>query len=272
MQSCKICCLYSGSKGNCTFISAGGANILIDAGKSCKALCAALADIGVGIDSIDAIFVTHEHNDHISALRTLSHKRHIPIHILLSSASAAFRGLQDERLCNCLVLYRGQSFEADVKGLHVKAFPTSHDSCGSVGYRLTYRGEDGEEISVACCTDTGYVTDEMRENLTGCRAVVLESNHDPEMLAAGPYPYELKCRIRSRCGHLSNAECASLAGQLSESGTEHVMLAHLSEENNLPSLAYNEVFSAIAREDFDLRVAKQDEAVWLIGQQSSTKT
>lgn len=266
MQNCKICCLYSGSKGNCTFISAGGANILIDAGKSCKALCASLAGIGVGLDQIDAIFITHEHNDHISALRTLSHKCRIPIHILLGSATAAFRGLQDERLCNCLVLYRGQSFETDIKGLHVKAFPTSHDSCGAVGYRLSFKGDGGEEISIACATDTGFVTDAMRENLTGCHAVVVEANHDPHMLAAGPYPYELKCRIRSKRGHLSNAECAEIASELCENGTEHIMLAHLSEENNLPELAYNEVFSAIAREGFDLKVAKQDEAVWLVGE------
>ena len=96
--------------------------------------------------------------------------------------------------------------------------------------------------------------------------MVIESNHDLQMLAEGPYPYELKQRIRSKHGHLSNTDCATLASELYESGTEHIMLAHLSEENNLPELAFNEVFTAIANESFDLKVARQDEPVWLVGQ------
>ena len=265
MQNCKICCLYSGSKGNSTFVSAGGAKILIDAGRSAKALCSALCSIGEDIDGIDAIFITHEHNDHTSALAVLSHKHQIPIHMLLNSAHI-FNGLCDERLCGCLQLYRGNGFETKVKGLRVKAFPTPHDSRAAVGYRLEFENEQGETIALAVSTDTGCVTETMRENLTGCYAAVIESNHDLEMLINGPYPYELKQRIRSKKGHLSNADCAVLAGELYESGTEHIMLAHLSEENNLPELAFNEVFNAIADEDFDLKVAKQDAPVWLIGE------
>lgn len=262
MPNCKICSLYSGSKGNCTFISAGGANILIDAGKSARALCRALSDIGIDVDSIDAIFITHEHNDHISALQTLSHKHNVPIHILLRSAEV-FRGLCDEKLCLNLRLYEGSSFETAVKGLSVKAFPTPHDSRAAVGYRLSFE-ENGQTVSIAVTTDTGHVTDVMRENLSGCYAVVIESNHDAEMLKTGPYPYELKKRIASKHGHLSNADCAALASELYEGGTEHIMLAHLSEENNLPELAYNEVFTAIADPRVDLKVARQDESVWLI--------
>ncbi len=265
MQNCKICCLYSGSKGNSTFISAGGANILIDAGRSARALCSALSSIGVCIDDIDAIFITHEHTDHVSALQVLSHKHDIPIHMLINSAQI-FNGLCDEKLCECLRLYRGNGFETDVKGLHVKAFPTPHDSRAAVGYRLEFQCENGERAAIAVSTDTGYVTDAMIENISGCRAAVIESNHDLQMLEDGPYPYELKRRIRSKKGHLSNADCAAFACELYESGTEHIMLAHLSEENNLPEIAYNEVFSAIADENFDLKVARQDEPVWLIGE------
>lgn len=264
MQNCKICCLYSGSKGNSTFVSAGGAKILIDAGRSAKALCSALCSIGVNIDDIDAIFITHEHTDHVSALQVLSHKHKIPIHMLINSAQV-FNGLCDEKLCDCLTLYRGNSFETQVKGLTVKAFPTPHDSRAAVGYRFEFDGENGEKISVAVSTDTGYVTETMRENLIGCSAVVIESNHDLQMLIDGPYPYELKQRIRSKHGHLSNSDCAALASELYESGTEHIMLAHLSEENNLPELAFNEVFTAIADESFDLKVARQDAPVWLVG-------
>lgn len=264
MQNCKICCLYSGSKGNSTFVSAGGAKILIDAGRSAKALCCALRSIGEDIDSIDAIFITHEHTDHISALQVLSHKHRIPIHMLINSAQV-FNGLCDEKLCECLALYQGNSFETKIKGLTVKAFPTPHDSRAAVGYRFEFEGENGDSIAIAVSTDTGYVTPAMRENLIGCRAVVIESNHDLQMLEEGPYPYELKQRIRSKWGHLSNVDCAALASELYESGTEHIMLAHLSEENNLPELAFNEVFTAIADEDFDLKVARQDAPVWLIG-------
>ena len=264
MPNCKICNLYSGSRGNSTFISAGGANILIDAGKSAKALCRALSDIGVEVDSLDAIFITHEHSDHISALQTLSHKHSVPIHILLRSAEV-FNGLCDERLCALLHIYGGNAFETKIKDLTVKAFPISHDSRAAVGYKLSFE-EDGKAVSLAVATDTGRVTDAMRESLYGCYAAVIESNHDPEMLENGPYPYELKKRIASSHGHLSNADCASLAAELYESGTKHIMLAHLSEENNLPSLAYNEVLAAIADPEFDLRVARQDEAVWLVGE------
>ncbi len=265
MQNCKICCLYSGSKGNSTFVSAGGAKILIDAGRSAKALCSALCSIGVNIDDIDAIFITHEHTDHVSALQVLSHKHRIPIHMLINSAQV-FNGLCDEKLCDCLTLYRGNSFETQVNGLTVKAFPTPHDSRAAVGYRFEFDGDNGEKFSVAVSTDTGYVTETMRENLLGCTAVVIESNHDLQMLIDGPYPYELKQRIRSKHGHLSNSDCAALASELYENGTEHIMLAHLSEENNLPELAFNEVFTAIADDSFDLKVARQDEPVWLIGE------
>lgn len=264
MKKCRICSLYSGSRGNCTYISAGGANILIDAGKSAKALCSALKEINVDIDSIDAIFITHEHRDHTSALQTLSHKHSIPIYILLPSAEI-FYGLKDERLCSCLNIKFGDSFDVDVNGLHVKAFPTPHDSRAAVGYRLTF-AEDGIEYSIGYATDTGHVTDAMRKNLCGCFAAVIESNHDIQMLREGPYPVELKERIRSKRGHLSNTDCAAFAATLCESGTKHLMLAHLSEENNLPDLAYNETLCAIADESVNLKVAAQDNAVWLIGE------
>lgn len=264
MPKCKICALYSGSRGNSAFIEAGGARILIDAGKSAKALCSALGEIGVDVDSIDAIFITHEHRDHTSALQTLSHKHNIPIYVLLPSAEI-FNGLKDEKLCACLDIKLGDSFEVDVKDLHVKAFPTPHDSRAAVGYRLTF-AEDGEEYSIGYATDTGYVTDTMRENLGGCFAAVIESNHDLEMLMEGPYPPELKDRIKSKRGHLSNVSCATFAASLCRKGTKYIMLAHLSEENNLPSLAYSETFSAIADESVTLKVASQDEVVWLLGE------
>ena len=263
MPNVKICCLYSGSKGNSAYISAGGVSILIDAGKSAKALCSALKEINVDIASIDAIFITHEHRDHISALQTLSHKYNIPIYILLSSAEV-FYGLKDERLCSNLMLQMKEPFSVNIKGLKISSIRTSHDSRASVGYRMDF-SEDGKEYAIGYVTDTGIVTEDMREKLPGCFAVVIESNHDVEMLKNGPYPPELKHRIGSRHGHLSNKDAAAFISELCASGTKHVMLAHLSEENNLPEIAFDEAFSAISGLDVVLKVAAQDEAVWLIG-------
>ena len=263
MPNFKICCLYSGSRGNSAYINAGGARILIDAGKSAKALCSALKDIDVDIDSIDAIFVTHEHRDHVSALQNLSHKHNIPIYILLSSAEV-FYGLKDEKLCNNLMLQMKATFSVNIKGLKISSIRTSHDSRASVGYRMDF-SEDDKNYSIGYVTDTGIVTDEMREMMQGCYAVVLESNHDVEMLKNGPYPPELKQRIGSRHGHLSNKDAAAFVSELCGSGTKYVMLAHLSEENNLPEIAFNETFTSIADNDVVLKVAAQDEAVWLCG-------
>lgn len=263
MPNVKICCLYSGSRGNSAYINAGGASILIDAGKSAKALCSALKDIDVDISSIDAIFVTHEHRDHISALQNLSHKHSIPIYILLSSAEV-FYGLQDEMLCNNLMLQFKAPFSVNIKGLKISSICTSHDSRGAVGYRMDFT-ENGENYSIGYVTDTGIVTEEMKNMLPGCFAVVMESNHDTKMLKDGPYPPELKHRIGSNHGHLSNKDAAAFIAELCKTGTKYVMLAHLSEENNLPKIAYDEAFSAIADDSVVIKVAAQNNVVWLIG-------
>lgn len=266
MHDLKICCLYSGSGGNCTYIEAGGAKILIDAGKSCKNLVTSLCSVGVDIHDIDAILVTHDHSDHTAALRTLSHKFGTPIFMLLASAEI-FRGLKDEKLCACLRLFRGHDFETDIKGLHVKAFKTPHDSLASVGYRLTFKDGNGCDVSVGFATDTGHVTDEMLGNFKHCYAAIIESNHDLDMLRRGPYPIELKERISSKNGHLSNADCAMFARFLYENGTRNVMLAHLSEENNTPELAFNQTFCALSDKSVNLKVAAPAAPVWLLGQE-----
>ncbi len=267
MPDCKICNIYSGSGGNCTFISAGGASILIDAGKCYRTLKRELLSVGVDIEDIDAILVTHEHRDHIAALRTLSHKHGIPIHMMLSSAEIYY-GLKDEKLCEALMLKTKNDFEFRIKGLTVKAFPTSHDSRASVGYRLSFF-EDGIEYSIGYATDTGIVTKGMKEGLCGCFAVLLESNHDIQMLMSGAYPFELKKRISSPLGHLSNIDAANFAAYLCKNGTTHIMLSHLSEENNLPSAALEVCRAAVADDSISIKVAQQDSPVWLYGNDSS---
>ena len=259
----QICSLYSGSKGNCMFLKLAGVPILVDAGKSARALCRSLSDIGQNIDDIRAVFLTHEHTDHVSALSNLVSKHPLPIHIVENSLPR-FPDADTPTVAACLkphpLLYTEQ-----IDALTVRTFKTSHDSLASVGFRFEFE-EDGIKKSVGYATDVGYASDAVIEGLTGCEAVVLECNHDIEMLIEGPYPYVLKQRILSRKGHLSNPDCAALAVKLAESGTKHILLAHLSETNNTPDTAYDEVFGALAGSGVHVEIASPIEPTWLIGE------
>lgn len=257
MKNYSITALYSGSKGNSVLIESKNAKILIDAGKSARALCSALSDVGVGIDEIDAIFITHEHRDHVSALEILLKYHKIPVHIVGASArKLLLKGLSvyEELIC-----VHPPVFSVEIGDITVKSFPTPHDSEFSVGYTIKI----GEK-SIGYATDIGYVTDEIKNALCGCESAVIECNHDEEMLMNGPYHYDLKLRIRSNRGHLSNSACAEFVSELCFIGTKNILLAHLSEENNDPSLAYNEVWSAIADDSINLKVAEQNQIVKLV--------
>ena len=218
----------SGSSGNCLLVSDSGANVLIDAGISLRRIRDSLAQNGRDIQKLDGVLVTHEHSDHISGLKMLVKYHHVPVYAPHTVAS---------RLCGMLpeldglvhVIPVGEDF--DLGSLRVTAFHTPHDTDESVGYRLA-----GEGV-FALATDMGTVTDEVREALLGADTVLIESNHDEELLRYGPYPVYLKRRILSAHGHLSNADCAQLARELAENGTRRIILGHLSRENNRPELA-----------------------------------
>ena len=251
----RLLTLYSGSGGNSTYIELGDAKILIDAGKSARRLCSALCDVGVCIDEIDAIFITHEHSDHVSALETLTKKHKIPIHITKESA-VRFSSERFDALRECIVAHE-TVFEEEIKGVNIRSFRTPHDSRMSVCYRIEF--SDGEnKRAIGFATDVGYVTKTICAALLGCEAVVLESNHDPIMLMEGPYPYDLKLRIRSNRGHLSNPDSAAFAATLAQSGTRAFLLAHLSEENNEPHIALDEVECAISDSRVTVAVASPD--------------
>ncbi|MGN1446021.1 MAG: MBL fold metallo-hydrolase [Eubacteriales bacterium] len=267
MTSYRFCTLYSGSGGNAAYLETPGARILIDAGKCARTLVSSLSSVGVPIDTVDAIFVTHEHSDHIAALEVLTRKHPIPVHMLYDSARR-FARTQPKDLCACLKLYKDPDFTATVGDVQVTAFPTPHDSQASVGYRFDITARDSR-LSVGLATDMGTVTEPVRTHLRGCEAVVLESNHDVEMLMEGPYPYDLKLRIRSRRGHLSNRDCADFAAELADTGTRHILLAHLSEQNNAPELAYDETASALAGTGVSLRVASPTEVTMLVGERDA---
>ena len=150
-------------------------------------------------------------------------------------------------------------------GVTVTAFETPHDSRASVGFRFEF--SDGESrVHVGYATDIGHVSEIIRSGLTGCETVVLESNHDVDMLMDGSYPYDLKLRIRGKRGHLSNRECADLCAELAEQGMKNLLLAHLSEENNHPDLAFDETFSALAGHTVNLRIASPDAVTMLVGE------
>ena len=259
MTDVRICTLFSGSGGNSTYIRIGDTEILIDAGKCARTLCSALREIGSDLSRISAIFITHEHTDHVSSLEVLSKKHAIPIHITDISAKRFDRDGQAFIHKN-LVRHQEIEFSVTVGELTVSSFRTPHDSLMSVGYKIE-TNRDNSPYKIAVATDIGYVTDNIRENLLGCEAVVLESNHDEQMLMRGPYPYELKKRILSSGGHLSNKDSAALGAELAANGTKAFLLAHLSEENNTPELAFDEFYSAIA-----------DDAVTIIAAAADTPT
>lgn len=259
MKNLKICMLYSGSRGNCAFLRVGDAAILIDAGKTERALCNALNEIGEDIENIKAIFITHEHVDHISALEIISQKHDIPIY--MTSASA--QKLSEDSPIHKNLCERELLFCEEIDGLRIRSFVTPHDSLACVGYRIEFDDERGTH-AIGYATDLGAVTDGVRDNFMGCEAVVIESNHDSDMLMTGHYPYYLKRRIQSVDGHLSNECCAALCRELAQNGTRAIMLAHLSEDNNLPELARTAVRSAVSNDSVGVFVARQNETVELL--------
>lgn len=256
MNSYRIDSLYSGSGGNATLVRTPGACILIDAGKNARALTEALRQVGTEPEALDAIFVTHDHRDHISALPVLTRKCSLPVHAVEATAQVIAEGAPPT-LRECLRKHP-PLYEERVGDVTVRSFITPHDSRFSVGYRIELTDAWGRRHAIGYATDIGYVTDEVRAGLYGCESVVLESNHDRDMLLGGPYPRPLKERVLSRYGHLSNEDCAALAAELAAAGMRHLMLAHLSEQNNDPALAYQEVLTSLGDETFDLSVASPD--------------
>ena len=244
----------SGSSGNCALLSMDGVHLLLDAGISYRRICEQLALSGVRPEELAAVLITHEHSDHICGLGTLVKRCPAPIcapRIVASHLRLAVAGVA-ERL---------HIIEPDVPetlgGLRVRCFRTSHDTEESVGWRV-----EGSAV-FALATDTGCVTPAVEAGLSGADAVLIEANHDVDMLRFGPYPPHLKRRILSDRGHLSNESCAALAAALARSGTRQILLGHLSRENNTPARARETVSAALAGTDAALYVAPAAERLTL---------
>lgn len=235
--------------------------LLIDAGKSARMLCRALGELALTPEQLDAIIITHDHRDHTAALPVLLKHHPLPVHAVEASAQVMAMDM-DVRARDCLIRH-SPLFTEQIGDIEVRSFITPHDSRFSVGYRLRIAAEDGVH-EVGYATDIGYVTEDVRCGLMGCESVVLESNHDREMLLTGPYPRQLKERIFSRYGHLANDDSAAFAAELAEHGLQNLMLAHLSEQNNDPTLAYEEFVMALGGEDrVHIAVAAPDRVVEL---------
>ncbi|MBQ8027142.1 MAG: MBL fold metallo-hydrolase [Clostridia bacterium] len=251
----RFCSLFSSSSGNCSYVGQPEGGILIDVGISAKRTAETLDCIGVDIGSVGAIFVTHEHTDHIQGIRVLASKHKIPVYASAGTLEAmAESGTLNGKFPADVIPDGG----IEVNGMFIRPFHTPHDSRESLGF--TVETADGNRIAVA--TDIGTVTNEVLSNITCCQLVMLESNHDVRMLQNNPnYPYILKRRILSDRGHLSNDVCAKTAADLIESGTTRLILGHLSKENNMPELAYQSTYSALSARgmeegsDYILRVA-----------------
>lgn len=217
--------LASSSGGNAALLRHGGTAILLDAGISARRIAQALAALGLTPERLNAVLITHEHSDHVSGVATLSKKYAVPIYA--SRGTAHFLSCAGE---NLRIFEAGEAFA--VGDFEVRSFRTSHDAADSVDYRL-----DCPDGSFGALTDTGFVTDAAAAALPGVDVLLLEANHDPDMLQSGPYPYHLKRRVLGERGHLSNEAAAEFALCCARGGTGDILLAHLSAENNTPALA-----------------------------------
>jgi phosphoribosyl 1,2-cyclic phosphodiesterase len=227
--------LASGSRGNCAVIQTSTTRVLVDAGISCRETFKRMRALGEDPRGLSAIVITHEHSDHVYGLATLSRKLKVPIYMTGATHQAWARSTRDESgvrpsLDRLEIFSPGRSFQ--IGDLAVTPFTIPHDAVDPVGF--TFRAEG---VKVGFATDLGYVPASVRDHLRRCEVLVMESNHDVEMLRVGPYPWSVKQRVMSRVGHLSNDALAEFFSSDYDGEAAYVVLAHLSEQNNHPEIA-----------------------------------
>ncbi len=231
----KVCMLASGSKGNCAYVETKTTRSLIDIGMSCAYVEKALKDINVDPNTIERIFITHAHTDHINGLRVFLKKYNPTIYLTEKMDEEIDLIIDDE-------IYITE--DTKIKDLLVRPIKTSHDAADSNGYVLISEGK-----SLMYMTDTGYINIRNYNKLKDHDIYVLESNHDTTMLMNGSYPYHLKQRILGDKGHLSNKDCSYYLSQFTTNKTKQVILAHLSEHNNDPEIALKTYYETYEKEN-----------------------
>lgn len=241
-----FCPLYSGSSGNSVFIGTKNTKILVDAGLPGKKIDEAIVSIGQNPRDLNGIFITHEHSDHIKGVGIISRKYDIPIYANDATWCAMESSLGKIKEHNIKIMDKRTVVE--INDMQIKSFCIPHDAAGPVGYTIQ---AEGKQSSVA--TDLGVFTDEILENIKSSEVVLLESNHDVEMLKFGPYPYPLKRRVLSEIGHLSNDDCGKAIVTLIKHGIlRNLYLGHLSNTNNHPDLAYQTVLNILNENNINI--------------------
>jgi phosphoribosyl 1,2-cyclic phosphodiesterase len=244
----RVCVLGSGSKGNCTYIESPEARLLIDAGLSAREIVRRLQQIGRSPQGVDGVLISHEHSDHIHGVGALARRHQLPVYANPATwgrARHVIGTVDDVR-----EFQTGSPFA--LKDLSIDPFSLPHDADDPVAFRITWRRR-----VMAVVTDLGYPSQLVRERLRGCHVLVLEANHDDAMLKAGPYPWPLKQRIGGKSGHLSNLQTGQLLREVIHDELEHVILAHLSEINNLPDLARLTAEEVLGSRGIRISVASQ---------------
>lgn len=256
----KICAIASGSSGNCIYAGSGDTHLLIDAGISRKKITKGLENLQVEPERIDGLLLTHEHSDHISGLRVWLKKYPVPVYGTRGTLQAVLEKDTSGEIPRELLHEVIPDREVRIKDMRILPFSTSHDAAEPVGYTIESQGH-----KMGLATDLGTYSEYTLEHLQETELLFLEANHDVTMLEVGSYPYQLKKRILSDKGHLSNIDSGELLCKAFSEKMKHIILAHLSKEHNYPELAYQTVKSRFLMEHGndesilpDIKVAKRD--------------
>ncbi len=244
-MSFKFCSLSSGSSGNSQYIETDKMKILVDAGLSGKKTQELLKSIDVDPSDIDCILVTHEHMDHVKGAGILSRRFDIPIYANQGTWNSMKEGLGKISESNIKVFHTSMDFE--LGDLGVLPFNISHDSAEAVGYNFFNKNK-----KITVMTDTGCISEDIKKKVMNSNLLMIESNHDTEMLKIGSYPWFLKQRVSGEFGHLSNEDAGNIIAEVLRGTNETVLLGHLSRENNFPELAYQTVVNILNKKGIDV--------------------
>ncbi len=254
-QEIKVCVLASGSKGNAIYLSDNSTSILVDAGLSGIEIQRRMESVHLDPNDLSAVVVSHEHSDHIKGVGIMARRFNLPIYISEKTRSAAVSRLG--KIADLHSFECGTTFQ--INGFAIHPFSISHDAADPAGFTL-----NTSHCKIGIATDLGIATELVKKHLRGSRLLVLEANHDPEMLQTGPYPWPLKQRIKGRSGHLSNYDSGNLLKEVLHDDLRHVILAHLSQENNSPEKAAGVIGPILAKSNTKLEIARQDQPSKLI--------